>query len=151
MTSHLVLAGDEPWDTMNGVWALIKDNDDSPDFIYILAEEKDYIDDVKDDIRIMIGQYGLETEIETDVVKGGEPLVEKINNIVDSEKEEIVLDITGGTKYLSAQILIHSHIDWFDHIYCLFYLEQEHMRKPYPLIENSRIVLKDLKKDPEGE
>ncbi len=145
MTTYLVLAGDEPWDTINGLWAVVKETDFRPDDLYILSEEREYISSVNDNIKKILDHYNIDLEINTYVIGEEEPR-EKIESILNKKGDEkIVIDITGGTKYLSADVLVHSDVNDFANIFCLFYLDEEHMSVPYPSIDKTRVELKDIK------
>ncbi|MFP4609217.1 MAG: hypothetical protein ACLFNY_06525 [Candidatus Aenigmatarchaeota archaeon] len=145
MTTYFVLAGDEPWDTINGVWAVLKEKDHPIKQVHLLGEEDEYIK-VKEDIEKMLVHYGIEADINTKVISGDEAS-KKIEEILNkTEEEEVVLDITGGTKYLSADILVNSQMANFTNIFCLFYSDDEHMERPYPVIEKTKLELRDLKR-----
>lgn len=151
MTSYIVLAGDEVWDTINGVWAAVKKEHLEPKRVYILGEQKKYVNGVREDLKRILVNYDISAEMETLLIEEDENSLNKLKSALEDDPEKTVLDITGGTKFLSAEILIRSGADLFDNIYCLIYRDDEHMDKPYPMIENSRLDLKDLRRDSRGE
>ncbi len=150
MTCYIVLAGDEAWDTVNGVWAAVKEEGLEPKRVYILGEQEKYVNGVRENLKKLLVNYDISAEMETLLIEEDENSLNKLKSALEDDSEKTVLDITGGTKFLSADILIRSGAD-FDNIYCLVYRDDEHMDKPYPMIENSRLVLKDLRRDSRGE
>ncbi len=141
MGKYIILVEDEPWKTINGVWALVKRGSFIFESVYILGEEK-AIEKVKDDISTILDQYGIDGEAVSLIFE--ESPGEEIEDIFDGEEEEIALDISGASKSLVAEILVHPMSKNFDHIYCLQSLEKKELDVPYPILDRARVVLEDL-------
>jgi len=141
MGKYIVLAGEKTWDTINGVWAVVKQGSFTPDSVYLLGKERD-IEEVKDDITTIFDHYEMDVESLL-LVSDGSP-GEKIEEVLDGS-ERVALDVSGATKSFAVEVLIHPVAERFDRVYCLQSSKAEVYRdRPYPVQNREKTVLKEL-------
>ncbi|MBS3816319.1 MAG: hypothetical protein KGY76_02010 [Candidatus Thermoplasmatota archaeon] len=149
MHKYVALIDGNYWDTMNGLWAVIKKDMFTPDMIYLLAEENDeeMVNALTEDCKSLLDQYGIESEIQSQILDNGLEEVEKLIQ----EDSKAALDISGGTKHLTARVLANISTSSFDHIFCLSIDKNIDPKRPLPTIDMKKTVLEDLKGKPKGD
>ncbi|MEF8874481.1 MAG: hypothetical protein V5A88_07425 [Candidatus Thermoplasmatota archaeon] len=144
MHKYVALIDSNRWDTINGLWTVIKNDMYIPDIIYLLAEKnkEEIEDDLIDDFKAILNEYDINSEVETHILNNG---LEDLEEIVGDEGSKAALDITGGTKHLAARVLANIPTSSFDHIFCLSIDEDIDPRRPLPTIDMRKIEMEDLK------
>lgn len=141
MVKYIVLTGDETRNTINSVWAVVKQNSFTLESVHLLGSEKN-IEEVKDDVSTILEHYDIDVEPTTLVFQGTPG--ESLQDIIEGE-EELALDISGASKSFAAELLVHPVSENFDHVFCLQPLGKEKMDRPYPVMNRKDTILKDLR------
>ncbi|MFO7793105.1 MAG: hypothetical protein R6W73_09055 [Candidatus Saliniplasma sp.] len=153
MKKYVTLVGKNYWETLNSLWAVIKQDRFEPEQVYLISEKANLkrAKILKRDIGRLLSNYDLDSEVQISLAKNhdGLDLETVIKDIIDGE-DKIALDITGGRKYLVAGSLVNPYSKRFDHVFYFYSGDTGDTDKPYPTIPFDDITIKDFKISTQG-
>ncbi|MFW6197192.1 MAG: hypothetical protein ACOC5D_07665 [Thermoplasmatota archaeon] len=149
MNKYITLVGKEYWETLNSIWAVIKEGEFEAKEVHIISEKENLkrAKVLKRDIKKLLSKYDLDTEVQISLVEDhdGLNLSDTIKEITD-DQDNTAIDITGGRKYLVAGSLVNAYSIGYDHVFYLDVKKIEDISKPYPTIPGDEISIIDFMK-----
>lgn len=139
----------DPNHALNSLWAVLYEGRFLPEVVHIIIikdEERDLFEDMVNNVKTVTDNYDMNCEVEAMISDKDMRLEEMIENRYD-DRTQLVLDISGASKNLTAKILSSVDGDIFDKIYSLEIHKSEEKTKWYPQIDSEKISVVDLKKD----
>ncbi len=150
MRKYITLVGKNYWETLNSLWAVIKEGRFEPEEVWLVSEKENLrrAKVLKRDFEKLLSNYGYDNQTNISLVEDhdGLNLGDTLRDLI--EKDDVVaLDITGGRKYLVAGSLVNPHSKDFDHVFYVYTGDSRESDKPLPTIRFNEINIKDFKTD----
>ncbi|MGM0405290.1 MAG: hypothetical protein ACQEQM_04025 [Thermoplasmatota archaeon] len=148
MRKYITLVGKNYWESLNSLWAVIKENKFEPEEVWLVSEKENLrrAKVLKRDFKKLLSNYGFDGETNISLIEDhdGINLGETLQELIEDD-DKIALDITGGRKYLVAGSLVNPHSYKFDHVFYVYTGDIDDTDKPLPTIRLHDVTVKDFK------
>ncbi len=152
MGKYVALIGEEYRMAINSLWAVLKHERFEPEELFLVFDcEKESSDRLKDDLKIILKNYDIDSSIELNNFSDIKDVRQLIMDQSSDQNDKIALDISAASKYTTAKLLMDKGSEFFDHIFYLKVDSEEKKIKPLSVIEKDRVKLLDLKSEHSGE
>ncbi len=152
MRAYVSLVGEDHWIAVNGLWAVLKEESYLPDEVYVLVRDsaESALDDLVGDFEDLLENHEVDCTVESDTFTDSEELCQTIEDI-SAEKEEVSLDLSAASEYMTAASMANFGPGKFDHVFYLSIDESVDKKMPLPMIDMNKTRLEDLEVKPTEE
>lgn len=145
MNTYVCLLERDHWYSLNSLWAVMTCKDLVPDNVLILHRGQ-HPESFADNVKWLISSYGVDAKLTFREITSFEQARRDMANFLSpSASGKSILDISGGSPESVAGIMMDGLNGDFEHV---FYLSSEiPMTSPYPVLDQTKLCLKDLLED----